>query len=159
MPLNKRSDFQRLMAEVAGPKLDALGFQEVLLKDCMHPEVLFSRDRIWFGASWDYRDQYLEVELGHLYWFKDVMPRVIVLGDYGSYTPEIKKLKRDGEQYLIRVAETIRDTFETALSIFEERYDEVLAERKNPRNLKYRKEFFMHLGPEVSKNDLDKFAA
>ena len=85
MPLNKRSEFQELIAGIVVPKLSALGFQEVLLKHCMHPEVLFNRDRIWFGASWDYRDQYLEIELGHLYWFKDVMPRVIVLGDYGTY--------------------------------------------------------------------------
>jgi hypothetical protein len=159
MPLNKRSDFQRLMAEIAGSKLDALGFQEVLLKDCMHPEILFNRDRIWFGASWDYRDQYLEVELGHLYWFKDVMPRVIVLGDYGSYVSELKKLKQDEPHFLSKVAETIRDTFDSALRTYEARYDDVLAVRKNPQNLKYRKEFYMHLGPEVSKNDLSKYAA
>ena len=146
------------MAAVVGSKLSVLGFQEVFLKDCIHPEVLFNRNRIWFGASWDYRDQYLEVELGHLYWFKDVMPRVIVLGDYGSYVPEIKKLQQDDSRYLTKIAETIRDTIESALSTYEQRYEQILAERKNPQKLKYRNEFFTHLGSEVSKEELDKFA-
>ncbi len=146
------------MTEIAGPRFEALGFHEVLLKDCMRPEILFNRGRIWFGASWDYRDQYLEVELGHLYWFKDVMPRVIVLGDYGSYVSEFKRLKQDEPLFLSKVAETIRDTFDCALSTYEARYDDVLAQRKNPQNLKYRKEFYMHLGPEVSKNELVNYA-
>lgn len=62
-----------------------LGFKEVILKDCMCPEVLYNKGSLWFSASWDYRDRYLELDLGHLYWFKDVMSRVIVLGDYQNY--------------------------------------------------------------------------
>ncbi len=145
------------MMQIVAPKLKDLGFQEVLLKECMHPEILFNRDRIWLGASWDYRDQYLEVELGHLYWFKDVMPRVIVLGDYGSYVTEFKNLKPDAPDFLTKVAEPIRDSFDIALRTYEARYANVLAERKNPYNLKYRKEFHMHLGSEVSKNDLSRY--
>ena len=143
--------------EIVAPKLKDLGFKEVLLKECMHPEILFNRDRIWLGASWDYRDQYLEVELGHLYWFKDVMPRVIVLGEYGSYVTEFKKLKSDDPDFLTKVAKTIRDSIDCALRTYEARYVDVLAERKNPENLKYRKEFHMHLGSEVSKNDLSRY--
>jgi hypothetical protein len=158
MSLSKQSDFQKLMAGVVGPKLDTLGFKEVLLKDCMRPELLFNKGRIWFGASWDYRDQYLDVTLGHLYWFKDVMPRVIVLGDYAAYISQMRNLQEKSPGYLTRVAETVRDTIESALRIYEQRYEEMLAERKDATKLKYPKEFFIHLGSEVTKEELVKFA-
>ena len=154
----KKSEFQKEIDTILRPKLEALGFQEVSLKGCMHPEVLFSKDRIWFGASWDYRDQYLEIELGHLFWFQDVMPRVIVLGDYNTYCSQVKSLPPDTVNYLRKVAEMVRDTIEKALVIYNERYDEVLAERRDPKKLKYRAEFFSHLGKEVSKGELARFA-
>lgn len=135
-----------------------LGFQEVVLKDCIHPEVLFNNGRLWFGGSWDYRDQYLELDLGHLYWFKDFMPRVIVLGDYGSYSSQVKSLLGDAPNYIRKVAEVVRDSIEKAIETYNLRYDEILAESKNPKNLKYRKEFFSHLGMEVSKEEVAAFA-
>jgi hypothetical protein len=146
MSLGKRSEFQKEMDVTLKPKLVRLGFQEIVLKDCIHPEVLFNNGRLWFGASWDYRDQYLEVDLGHLYWFKDVMPRVIVLGDYGSYSSQVKSLQRDAPNYIRKVAEVVRDSIENAIETYNARYEEILAERKNPKNLKYRAEFFSHLG-------------
>ncbi len=157
MSHDKRSDFQKQIDLVLRPKLIALGFQEVLLKDCMCPEVLLNRDRLWFGASWDYRDHYLEVELGHLFWFQDVMPRVIVLGDYATYCPELKVIPTDIDNYLRKVAEFVRDTIENAVVIYEKGYEEILAERRNPKKLNYPKEFFTHLGCEVSKSDLERF--
>lgn len=70
MSLGKRSEFQKEMDITLKPKLMMLGFQEIVLKDCIHPEVLFNKGRLWFGASWDYRDQYLEVDLGHIFWLR-----------------------------------------------------------------------------------------
>ena len=154
----KKSEFQKEIQNTLTPKLEALGFEEVSLKDCIHPEVLFNKDRLWFGASWDYRDQYLEVDLGHLYWFQDVMPRVIILGNYSTYCSRLKSLPPDADNYLKRVAESVRDSIEDAMAVYNKRYDEILATSKNPKNLKYRAEFFSHLGSEVSRDELAKFA-
>lgn len=153
----RESEFQIEMRKIVAPKLRSLGFSEVTLKDCIGYEILFNKDRLWFGASWDYRDQYLEVELGHLYWFKDVMPRVIILGSYDAYGSKLKSLSVETDQYLTRVAELVRDSIEGALAIYEQRYNEILAARKNPQSLKYPPEFVMHLGDEVSKADLRRF--
>jgi len=153
-----RSEFQKELDRTLRPKLETLGFREVVLKDCMQPEFLFNKDRLWFGASFDYRDQYLETDLGRLFWFKDVMPRVIVLGDYGSYCPKLKSLPLDADNSLSVVATTIRESIENAVLIYNQRYEKILAETKNPKKLAYAKEFFIHLGDEVSKNDLARFA-
>ncbi len=100
----KKSEYQKIIKKNLQPKLKQLGFKEIKLKDCMRPEVLYNKERIWFGSSWDYRDQYLDLSLGHLYWFKDVMPRVIVLGNYKSYTNKIEKIINQGSFSLEDVA-------------------------------------------------------
>jgi hypothetical protein len=71
------------------PKLEESGFTRVNLKGCMCPEYLYNNGRLWFDLSWDWRDRYLEVGLGHLHWFKDVMERVVVVGDYSCYMNQI----------------------------------------------------------------------
>src|SRR5688572_5177379 len=55
----------------------------------MRPEYLFRKDRTWFSLSWDWRDQYLDVCLGRLFWFRDVMPRVVVIGDFSYWEPSV----------------------------------------------------------------------
>lgn len=90
----KKSDFHKLIDLELKPKLIELGFAEINLDACISPEVLYKNGRLWFGASWDYRDLYLEVDLGHLYWFEDVMPRVIILGGYASYCSKISSKQR-----------------------------------------------------------------
>ena len=157
MSPNKKSEFQIELDEVLKPKLLKLGFHEVVLKDCIHPEVLFNRGRLWFGASWDYRDQYLDVALGHLYWFRDVIPRVIILGDYATYCTELGAITTATGNYLNQIAEFVRDTFENAIYIYETRYEEILEVAKNPKEPKYRKEFLKHLGKEVLISDLERF--
>lgn len=86
------------------------------------------------------------------------MPGVIVLGDYGSYSSRVTKLLGDAPNYIRKVAEVVRDTVENAIETYNARYAEILAESKNPENLKYRAEFFKHLGGEVSKHELAPFA-
>ena len=41
----------------------------------------------------------------------------------------------------------IRDSIDEAIAVYEKRYEEILAERRNPDNLKYRKEFLLILAP------------
>jgi hypothetical protein len=156
--MSRKSKFHQALSRTLKPKLESFGFKEVVLKDCIQPEFLFNRDELWFGASFDYRDRYLSLELGRLYWFQDVMPRVIVLGDYGDYCPAIKSISLDNEEAFTALASAIRDTLAEAIKIYNDRYDEILAARRNPKTLKYRREFFMHLGNEVSVDDVTRFA-
>jgi len=154
---NKKTEFQKEIDVVLKPKLLELGFQEIMLDHCMRPEVLFNNGRLWFSASWDYRDQYLEIRLGHLFWIKDVMPHIIVLGDYVDYYSKLKDLPTNTSNYLRTVVEFIRDSIKDALIIYEDRYEAILAESKNPKKFKYPKEFLILLGGEVSKCDLERF--
>jgi hypothetical protein len=156
--MSRNSEFCQTLDRILKPKLESLGFKEVVLKDSIQPEFLFNRDELWFGASFDYRDRYLSVELGRLYWFQDVMPRVIVLGDYGDYCPAIKSKSLNNEASFTALASAIRDTLAEAIKIYSHRYDEILAARKSPKTLRYRREFFMHLGNEVSVDDVARFA-
>ena len=122
----KKSEYHKLIDRALKPKLTALGFKEFLLGDCICPEVLYGNGRLWFGTSWDYRDQYLEVALGHLYWFADVMPRVIVLGDYSYYVTEAEGYQPNKLKELSEVVEAIDATIEKAISIYKDDYDRIL---------------------------------
>lgn len=153
----RRLEFGKEMGIALEPKLKALGFHRVVLNGCIHPEVLFNRGRLWFGSSWDSRDRYLELELGHLFWFKDVMPRVVVLGDYANHGPQIEALAQEAD--LKKISEFARDTVESAIEDYGRRYGAQLAARKNPEDPKYQEEFLRHLGREVAKDELSAFMA
>jgi hypothetical protein len=75
---------EEFVAAVAGiilPVLEPHGFQRIKEPDgWITPGVLFESQNRWFGASWDWRDKYLEACLGRLFLFRDVLPRVIVRG-------------------------------------------------------------------------------
>jgi len=156
MPSMKKSEYQQTIDRVLKPKLLELGFEEVKLKDCMKPEVLYRKDNLWFSTSWDWRDRYLDIDLGHLHWFKDVMPRVIVLGNYTGYCNEVDKLKESDEDYLEKVASTIASTIQGAIAIYNERYEQLIAGYPEKRN-KYTTVFKNHLGDEVSDEDLSVY--
>jgi hypothetical protein len=150
----KKSEFSKLIDAKLKPKLMAIGFQEMFLEDCIHPEVLYNKGRLWFGASWDYRDRYLEINLGHLYWFKDVMLRVIILGDYSSYYSKISQCSLDEVNGLAVVVDTINNTIESAIEIYNKKYDLILQKYIQPKKVKYAKGFVLHLGKEVSMDEL-----
>ena len=129
----KKSEFHKLIDLGLKPELCELGFVEVNLNGCMKPEVLFNKGKIWFGASWDYRDMYLEISLGHLYWFKDVMPRVIILGGYASYNGKISSFPTNGFDDLKNIIVFIKETFEDSIAIYNERYDQILHKYLQPK--------------------------
>ena len=122
------SIYRKAIDRVLGGKLHEHGFKEVRLRDCMSYEALFRKGDLWFGTSWDYRDQHIDVNLGHLYWIKDVMPRVIVAGHYSSFCSEITRLDPNRTDYLEVVATTVADSLESALQGYRER--PALAETK-----------------------------
>lgn len=73
--------FQQEVQRILIPKLLSLGFERIKIKDhWFYPTFLYEHNDIWFGASWDWRDNYLEVDLGRLFFFKDVLPSVIIIG-------------------------------------------------------------------------------
>ena len=70
-----------LFEELVIPKLLDIGFEQVIVKGrWIKPKLLFSKEDVWVGYSWDWRDSYLDLNLGKLHFLKDVLPRVIVLG-------------------------------------------------------------------------------
>lgn len=152
----KKSKYQQIIDRVLKPRLLELGFEQIELKDCMKPEVLYRNENLWFGTSWDWRDRYLEINLGHLHWFKDVMPRFIVLGDYSIYSNDIQKLNESDENYLENVARTIANTIEPAIKTYHEKYEEIVKRYFEERN-KYARVFINHLGSEVRDEELSEY--
>lgn len=58
------------------------------------PEYLFSfPNNIWLSFDLDKRDNYFDVKLGGLFYFDDVMPRIIVLESIEYYFEGINELK------------------------------------------------------------------
>jgi len=157
MLLNHRSEFQLLVDQKLKPKLIELGFKEIILNKCIQPEVLYNKGRLWFGASWDCRDNYLEIKLGHLYWFKDVMPRVIILGNYSSYYDKIYKNPAITRIDLNIILKNLYDTLESAIKTYNLKYDLILSEFFDTSKSKYSKDFALHLGEEVLINELSKY--
>jgi len=153
-----KSQLKDIFEQTLRPMLENNGFKRVQLKSCIHPEELWRNGHLWFAVSFDWRDQYLEVSFGHLYWFRDVMPRVIVLGEFSSYADfdPYERLKRDG---LAKTLIEIRDSFDHALEIYRNRYAEILQARIQPKKSKYVKEFVQALGKEVQDEELKEYYA
>jgi hypothetical protein len=152
----KKTEYQKLVDATLKPTLIKHGFVEVKLTGCMRPEVLYQKNNLWFGTSWDRRDQYLELDLGHLYWFRDVMPRVIVLGNYSAYCREIDSIKSSDDNYLVNVADTVVSTLQNAISVYTERYEQILSGHLEKKS-KYANVFLKHLGNEVSDAELSTY--
>ena len=153
----KKSDYQKLIELKLEPKLIKLGFVKVNLENCISNEVLYQKGRLWFGTSWDWRDMYLEVELGHLYWFKDFMPRVIILGSYNSYVKEINKFDPSSIEDLKPIVKLIDKTIDEAINIYNNTYENILSKYIQPKKQPYTKEFSLHLGNEVNEKELSKY--
>jgi len=79
--MQEPEEFEAAVGEIVVPVLAPHGFQRIEEPDgWMAPAVLFESRNRWFGASWDFRDQWVEACLGRLFLFRDVLPRVIVRG-------------------------------------------------------------------------------
>lgn len=149
-----RAEFDSLLR----PKLIEKGFRRVELNGCIKNEELWQNGRLWFGCSFDWRDRYFEANLGHLYWFRDVMPRVIVIGRYSALADfdPTKQFHKDG---LDATLLAIRDSFDQAILKYEEFYAEILRDHLQPKKGRYVKEFFAALGEEVQESELKKCKA
>ena len=78
--------FSEAFHNILEPVLAGYEFRRILPPHgWMAPSQLFESQNRWFGASWDRRDRYLEVSLGTLFRYRDVMPRVIIQGPYSHH--------------------------------------------------------------------------
>jgi hypothetical protein len=142
--------------QIIKPTLIKHGFVRIKLNSCIHEEQLWRNGRLWFGVSCDWKDLYFEASLGHLYWFRDVMPRVIILGDYSCYTSfdPYKLFKSDG---LEKTLEAINQSFEKSLKKYKLHYPDILKSILQPTKSRYTKEFYLALGEEVKDHELEKY--
>ena len=152
----RASQFAKQVCSTLGPTLSRCGFALVHLESCIQPEILYRRGRLWFGASYDVRDQWLELELGHLYWFRDVMPRVIILGDLSEYGIQFLSDGASNEQIQNGLMGTA-ENFERALAKYSDEYPAILHRHLHPPKGKYVKEFLSHLQTEVQEAELEEY--
>lgn len=154
--MKRDSHFAAQVRSTLGPTLARCGFAPVYLKSCMQPEVLYRRGRLWFGASYDVRDLWVELDLGHLYWFRDVMPRVIILGNLFEYGIQRPNDCASPEQLNNCLADTA-ESFERVLTTYSTRYPEILERHLRPPKRKYRKEYLACLRTEVQDAELQEY--
>ena len=152
-------DFDKTFIDVLEPELTRLGFNRVRLDHCMRPEYLYQKDRLWFSTSWDWRDRYFDANLGHLFWFKDVMPRVVIIGDYSSYDREIKwdsiKSEGDIQKTLSRIAETLS----SAMIKYESYYTDIFQDFRVSRGRRNGINIDEYIGKEVDEESLRQYMA
>jgi|TARA_R110002060_G_scaffold78085_1_gene90583 hypothetical protein len=147
------SDYVQIFDDIFKPTLIGLGFKKVVLNGCMAYEVLYRKDDLWIGSSWDFRDQYLEFSIGHMYSFKDVMPRFIILGDYSDYCGLVNELQPYTSNYRAKYLELALNNLTESLAIYESDYGSIKAKYINSRR-KYSSEYMHLLGKPVNSNTL-----
>lgn len=164
--MNSDEEFNILFESIVAPKLLLLEFEKIILPEgWISPEYLFEKDGVWFGCSWDWRDHYLEIDLGHLFYFEDVMPRVIVQNTFESYLkllgiplrePALDSYHHD---YLTHKFGLVVEFIDRVLEDLDRLYDMAQKERaadlsKTKKSRKIRRDFLMHLGRELKRGDL-----
>ena len=150
------SDYVQIFDAIFKPTLIGLGFKKVLLKGCMTYDVLYQKGNLWIGSSWDFRDQYLEFSLGHMYSFKDVIPRFIILGDYSDYCGLLTDLQPYTSNYRAKYLELAFDNLMESLAIYENDYSGIKDKYINSRR-KYNPEYKHLLGKPVTSKVLAAF--
>jgi hypothetical protein len=156
----KLSDaFSTSFEEVLQPVLVDLGFVEVKLKDCMRPEYLFRNGRIWFSLSWDCRDQYFDASLGHLFWFRDVMPRVVVIGDFHHWDRTVRWNSIRSEADIQKIFAGIKEALPRAVDQLEIEYPRIFEDFRASRSGAPDINIAEYIGEEVQLGALEKYQA
>ncbi|UWG96261.1 hypothetical protein LPY66_15325 [Dehalobacter sp. DCM] len=145
--------FEDIFKKELEPTLLELGFSRYCLpKGWIQPSFLFNNNthNIWFGCSWDWRDFYFEAELGSLYRFKDVLPRIIVCG----FVLEKKSQTKYTSEYITdQINNAKRRIIDLANKNFEKYYEFILiAQSKKIQRLK------MYIEKEISSKEELPFA-
>lgn len=151
--------FKEHFNTVLRPALEDLGFLEVKLKGCMCPEFLFNNGRLWFSLSWDKKERYLEVSLGRLFRFKDVMERVVVIGDYSNYEKRITPDAIDEIGSDIKVLKIIASSLKDGIALYKTEYERIFQDFRVSRSKRGGINIDEYIGKELRIDDLDNFIA
>ncbi len=149
----QESELIAAVDEVILPVLEPHGFRRANKPDgWITPEVLLESNNRWFGASWDWRDRCLEADLGRLFLFRDVLPRVIVRGPLS--VAETNAQKGDGD-FLRTVLGRVAQRLPELLERFDELYPPSIARSESTASpdkavRKAAREFSKFLGPEIT---------
>ena len=150
------AQFAVAFAQIVEPVLTAHGFSPIAApRGWITPEKLFECNNRWFASSWDYRDLYLDAHLGRLFTFRDVLPRVIVLGPLRFSVTCANRPPGFIEGQLREIAERLP----TVLATFEETLPSAMREARtapigaDETTKRYVAEFASHLGDELTLAD------
>jgi hypothetical protein len=155
--------FEQEVKRILQPKLYSLGFERIKIKEnWIYPTFLYEHNDMWFGTSWDWRDNYLEVDLGRLFFFKDVLPRVIIIGTINideMLSGESQKFE-NYEKYFQGIFVEVGESLDKKVKLFDIQYPEALErktkidENMNKKEKQYRRIFAEHLGKQLKRADL-----
>ena len=155
--------FEKEVKQILQPKLFSLGFERIRIKGhWIYPAFLYEHNDIWFGTSWDWRDTYLEIDLGRLFFFKDVLPRVIIIGtiDIADTQSRNAKTIKDYEKYFQDVFIQVSASLEDKIRMFDTQFPEALEhktkinEKSSKKEGQYRRIFLEHLGKQMKRTDI-----
>lgn len=117
--------FSETFHKMLEPVLAEHGFRRIVPPhDWMAPTQLFESQNRWFGASWDRRDRYLEVSLGRLFCYRDVMRRAIIQGPYTHHVD--CGMDEDVAQFMATQLAHVAASLPSAVETFNARIDESL---------------------------------
>lgn len=98
--------FRNAFMKELEPLLLDIGFSRLSLpQGWIQDQFLYKNNtrNIWFGCSWDWRDYYLEAEVGRLYKMRAILPRVVVCGFSLIQHPELSSIPQSIEERIIYV--------------------------------------------------------
>ena len=123
--------FETAFERLVDPQLRVFGFRQIAPPDgWIAPARLYERTNTWFATSWDWRDLYLDVALGRLFRFRDVLPRAIVRGPYRR---SVTCPRDDVDRFLAAELEHVVQELPQQLEHLEERLPQALiADRTAP---------------------------
>ncbi len=162
-PIGSDDIFEQEVKRILQPKLFSLGFERIKIKDhWIYPTFLYEQDDIWFGTSWDWRDTYLEIDLGRLFFFKDVLPRVIIIGtiEIADIQSRNARTIEDYEKYFQDVFSQVSASLEDKIGMFDAQFPEAferktkITEKSSKKERQYRRIFLEHLGKQMKRTDI-----
>ncbi len=161
--MNSDDVFQQEVQRILQPKLLSFGFERIKIKDhWIYPTFLYEHNDIWFGTSWDWRDNYLEVDLGRLFFFKDVLPRAIIVGTINideMLSSESKQFE-GYEKYFQGIFTKIVEDLDEKVRLFDVQYPKAFEQKTkidenfSKKEKQYRRIFVEHLGKQLKRADI-----
>lgn len=161
--MNSKEVFEKEVKSILQPKLFSLGFEKIKKKEhWIFPKFLYEHNDIWFGTSWDWRDHYLEIDLGKLFFFKDVLPRAIIIGTINIDDISSRELKQfdSYEKYFQDIFTKVVSSLDEKIRLFDVEYLKAfdqktrIDENSSKKEKQYRRIFVDHLGKQLKKIDI-----